>query len=254
MAGLRDQLTSTKIITAPDPTWSAVQLWAYALGAPYHVQHGVPVDSIRIDSASRMEMAKMCRRDWEIESADKLIETLNWLASSGHRTQYRYRIRQYSLMRRPAIAARREELREAQAENPDALQELWRLDAVQSDWQGIRGGVLLGFDAARAVMLVRCGLILGWLTEDAAWAYLTALAADVQRSFGSWAAYAADYKLSHALWTGHAKPGQFDLITDQLLTAKNSPWRKLPWEIAGLEVPRRVTPIVPGAPLWSLER
>ena len=243
------------IISKPDPTWSPAQGFAYALGAPYQVQHGLPVDAIPKPSTDLCKrLSEMCRRDWSVESAEDLLSTLNWLGREGHRIPHRFRIRQYCLMRRPAIAARREELRGFGEKDPKALTELWRLDAVQADWHGVRGGVLVGFDAARAAMLVRCGLVLGWLEEGAAWRYLLDMAADVQRSFGSWADYAADYKLSRALWSGNAAPDLFDDIADRLLIASKSPWRQSPWEIAALGIPRPVTPVRENEPLWVLER
>ena len=246
------QAPALRVVSAPNRAWSPVQAWAYALGAPYHVQHGLPVDALpRPGEAVRTDMAALCRRDWSIEGAEDLLRTLNWLGWEGHRATHRFRIRQYCLIRRPAIAARREELREAGQEDAGALNELWRLDAVQADWRGVRGGVFLSFDAARATMLVRCGLVLGWLEEAAAWRYLTDMAADVQQSFGSWAEYAADFKLSRAFWSGRAQPDTFDTIADLLLADRQSPWRRLPWAV-GLAVPR--PPALPGSePVWSLE-
>ena len=243
------------ILSKPDKTWSPAQSFAYALGAPYQVQHAMLVDALpKSNGALRKRLSEMCRRDWSVESAEDLLSTLNWLGREGHRIPHRFRIRQYCLMRRPAIAARREELRGIGEKDSEARTELWRLDAVQADWHGVRGGVLVGFDAARAVMLVRCGLVLGWLEEGAAWRYLLEMAADVQRSFNSWAEYAADYKLSRALWSGNATPDLFDGIADHLLVAPKSPWRQSAWQIEGLGIPRPVTPARENEPVWVLER
>ena len=223
-----------EILSAPDPAWTPQQCWAYALGAPYHVQRKAPVGALpRLSEQVRSDTLALCKHDWSVESGEDLVKTLDWLGTEGHRRPHRDRIRQYCLMRRPAIAARREELREAGQEHPAALAELWRLNAVQADWRGVRGGVLLGFDAARAVMLVRCGLVLRWLDLAAAWRYLTDMAADVQRSFPSWAEYAANYNLSRALWRANATPDRFDDIVGQLLADPRSPWHTLPWGIAG---------------------
>lgn len=243
-----------RTVYAANPAWSQAQAWAYALGAPYHVQHGVPVDALPQPSRQvRGDMALMCKEDWSVETAENLVQTLNWLAHEGHRRPHRLRIRQYCLLDRAAVMARREDLRAAGRAEPEALEELWRLNAVQADWHGVRGGVLLGFDAARAAMLVRAGLVLGWLDEATAWRYLTDMAADVHRSFGSWADYAADYKLSRALWRAVDAPDLFDAITDRLLADERSPWRTLPWTVAGLEVPRPIGPSNEGDPIWSLE-
>lgn len=243
------------MISEPDRSWTQVQAWAYALGAPYNVQHEEPLDALPMSTtALQRDLAEMCARDWSIGSADDLVQTLDWLGREGHRVPNRLLIRRYCLMLRPALTARREELRRAGRDDPEALEELWRLDAVQADWHGVRGGVLLGFDAARAAMLARSGLVLGWLEPPAAWRYLTDMAADVQRSYGSWAEYAADYKLSRALWRAKDDFDLFDEITDRLLDSRESPWRKLPWAIPGLSLPRPGTPANASGPVWNLER
>ncbi len=244
-----------RVISAPDRSWNPAQRWAYALGAPYNVQHDLPVDALPAPGAAlRDRLTKMLQRDWSVEGAEDLARILAWLGREGHRIPHRHRIRQYCLMRRPAVAARREELREAARRDREALEELWRLDAVQADWNGVRGGVMLAFDAARAAMLARCGLVLGWLEPAPAWRYLTDMAADVQRSYGSWPEYAADYTLSHAFWAATPIPGPFLFIARQLRRNRRSPWRALPWAVAGLEIPRSPAPADDDGPAWVLER
>ncbi len=241
-----------RTLYAPDPAWSPAQAWAYALAAPYHVQHEVPVDAWPAPARRvRDDMTLICRRDWSVESREDLVRVLDWLAREGHRKPHRLAIRRDCLLDGTALAARRAELRAAV--HPEALEELWRLDATQVGWHGMRRGVLLGFDAARAAMLVRCGVVLGWLDQAGAWAYLTAVAADVRRSFGSWAEYAADFKLSRALWRAVDAPDLFDAITDRLLADERSPWRRLPWTVPGLELPRPRSPAKTDDPVWSLE-
>jgi Protein of unknown function (DUF1266) len=129
---------------------------------------------------------------------------------------------------------------------------------VQAEADGIRGGILIGFDAARAVMLARDGCLLGWLSEERLWDYVLDVARDVQRRFTSWADYAADFRISRNFWQGitHRKQADviFDVIIERLLTEAGSPWRRLPWPVPGLEVPRPVRPIDSAAPVWTLER
>ncbi len=247
------------ILSSPDARWLLAQRWAYAVGAPYHVQNGVSVDGLPLITGDlRRHTGAKLKDYWSLESADDLVKTLNWLGSEGHRRPYRERIRHYCMIRRPAVAARREELRpeqfEAEEERDNARSELWRIDAVQANWRGLRGANLLGFDATRAAMLVRDGLVLQWLPEHWAWRYLTDMAADVRGSFASWAEFAADFKLSRAMWLGSAGVDQFETIADRLITERESPWVRLPWAIDGLEVPRPVSPLEDGAPVWSLER
>ncbi|MGC1303560.1 MAG: DUF1266 domain-containing protein, partial [Caulobacteraceae bacterium] len=138
--------------------------------------------------------------------------------------------------------------------NPGARKELWLLDAVQADTDGVRGGVLIGFDAARAVMLARAGWLVGWISEPMLWDYILDIARDVQRRFTSWAEYAQDYRLSRNLWRASNTPDLFDGIAGGLVINAGSPWRSLPWRTPGLEVPRPARPLDPAAPVWTLER
>jgi hypothetical protein len=252
------------ILVRNPPDWSPAQAWAYALGAPYHVQHGVPLNALAQPANGIMQKttemliikktAMMLKRDWSIEGDEKLVSTLNWLGAEGHRRPNGMMMRRYSALWRPAIAARREELREAGQEDPAALEELWSLDAVQANTDGIRGGVLIGFDAARAVMLARAGWLVGWLAEPVLWDYILDVARDVQHRFTSWAEYAADYRLSRNVWRASNIRDDFDAITDRLLSDARSPWRRLPWQVPGLEVPRPARPFDSTSPVWTLER
>jgi hypothetical protein len=242
--------------------WSPAQAWAYALGAPYHVQHGVPhnalpemtgITQVANKMVAKQKTAMMLKTDWAIDDKETLIRLLNWLGAGGHRRPNGMLIRRYSQLLRPAIAARREELRDAGRKDPEALKELWCLDAVQANTDCIRGGVLIGFDAARAVMLARAGWFLGWLTEPMLWDYLLDVARDVQSRFTSWAEYAQDYRLSRNIWRASNTPDLFDGIAERLLINSDSPWRNLSWRVPGLEVPRPARTFDPTAPVWTLE-
>lgn len=237
------------------PAWSAVQSWAYALGAPYHVMQEVPVNALPPRTQSTIDqLAKMLKEGWSVESEEDLLRVLSWLGAEGHRRSHGLDLRRYSLLRRPAIAARREELREAAQENPDALEEIWRIDAIQADLDGIRGADLIGFDAARAVMVARSGWVMGWISEERMWHFVLDAARDVQRRFTAWADYARDFRLSRNMWRGRNTHDLFDDVLGQLLQDKASPWQRLSWAVDGLEAPRPARDLDPGAPLWSLER
>lgn len=246
-----------KLILAPDPPrWSAAQSWAYALGAPYHVQHRLPLNALPEpqERIVQLSAAIPLKRDWSVESSEALVGSLNWLGAQGHRQPFGIAMRRYCLLPYAQVAEYRQTLRAAGEKDPDALEELWRLDAVQANTDGIRGGVLIGFDAARAVLLARQGCQLGWLSEPQMWDYMLDVARDVQRHFTSWAEYAADFLLSRHMWRASSTKDHFDAITERLLSEAASPWRSLPWRVPGLEIPRSPRPLDPRAPVWSLER
>lgn len=252
--------TSFELILAPDPPpWSAAQAFAYALGAPYHVPHGLPLNALPRPSGRYLRaITAALKREWSIKKREDLVRTLNWFGTQGQRRPHANSIRRYSLLRRPALATQREALLEAGTEDSDAFDELWRLDAVQADTGGIRAADLISFDAARATFLAREGYFRGWLSEQQLWDYLLDIARDVQRHFTSWADYAADFRLSRTIWLAACddpqSPGTMDGIVELLLNHPQSPWRNLPWRVPGLEIPRPVRPVDPAAPVWTLER
>ena len=136
------------------------RLFAWALGAPYHVAHGTPVDGPEDPAkADREGGRKMLADDWDVSGREDSSARMTHLGMEGHRRSNRERIMRYATMWRPEIAARRESARGAMREGGEeaggAERDLWVLDAVQADRGGIRGSPLLGFDAARGVMLAR---------------------------------------------------------------------------------------------------
>lgn len=243
------------IFGAKRPFATEDRLWAYAVGAAYHVGHGHPVDGLpdAIDAATDRTMLE---RDWGIADRASLIEAMESLGSEGHRRRLGLKLRYYAMIWRPAVAAMREELRASIREDgedaDEASADLWRLDAVQADLPGIRSSPLLAFDAARGVMLARHGLMLGWLTEDEAWGYMLEVARDVRRTYASWRDFGADFLLSRNVWAGDGDPDVFDAVVALLERDPRSPWRKLSWDGIDHAMP---APLRPDAePVWTLER
>jgi hypothetical protein len=214
------------ILVRNPPAWSPAQAFAYALGAPYHMMHDVPLNALPTPKSRLLQtVSGMLKDAWAIEGGEDLLRTLNWLGAEGHRRSNSMKIRSYSLLRRPAVAARREELRDLGQEDPQGLEELGRLDAVQANTDGIRSGVLIGFDAARAVMLARNGWLLGWLSEERLWDYVFDVARDVQHRFTSWADYAADFRISRNFWQGAQMNGSKSMSFSTSLLSACSPRR-----------------------------
>ena len=246
-------MAGPRIVHATQPFASLDHRWAWAVGAPYHVAHGDPVDGVA--DGAPTERSAMLERDWGITGRDDLIEALVSLGDEGHRHRFAVKLQYYSMIWRPAVASMREELRgtvrEGGEDAAEAAANLWRLDAVQSDLPGLRSSPLLAFDAARGVMLARDGLRLGWLTDGEVWPYLLAIATDVRRTYSSWGAFGDDFVLSRNVWAGNGAPDLFDQIVVALKSTGSSPWRTLDWPVADAIPPAR---LVQAAPYWSLER
>ncbi len=248
-------MSGIELIHAARPLPPGERAWAYAVGAPYHVGHGLAVDAVVADSQGDFQR-EMFSRDWGIENREDLVAQMTSLGREGHRRSHGMTLRYYAMLWRPRIASLREEcraaIREAGEDADDMAAALWRLDAVQANTHNIRSSPLLAFDSARAVMLARVGLMLGWLEEEEAWKYMISAARAVQRTYASWEAYGADFVLARNVWAGDDSHDMFDDVVALLLSRADSPWRQLPWAIP-LGTPPSV--VVPGGsqPVWSLE-
>ncbi|MGI4799747.1 MAG: DUF1266 domain-containing protein [Janthinobacterium lividum] len=255
-------MTYPKVVLSKSPPPAGERAWAYALGAVYNVGHGLPVDTTALDAdpaeaaVETKQMTRMLERDWGITDRVTLVERLDGLGDGGHRRRFLPQLRFYATMWRPEVAARREELRanirDGGEDAEGAAETLWRLNAVQADLPGLRASPLLAFDAGRAAMLFRCGLMLGWLGEPD-WDYLVDAARDVRRNYASWAEYGTDFLLSRCVWSGSDTKDVFDDVVTMLLREPQSPWVRLPWDAPPLPVPRPVRPHLAGTPQWSLE-
>ena len=239
---------------------SGERLYAWALGAPYHLLHGSPVDGWDgpYSRSDRKAQQEMLGRDWGVHGREDLVTRLNNLGNDGHRRGHREQVNRFSTTWRPNVAAAREAwrgtIREGGEDAGEAARDLWLLDVVQADVRGVRSAPLLAFDAARGIMLARDGLLLGWLSEDEAFDYMLDVARDAGRTYGSWAEFGADYLLSRSVWAGTFESDAFDHAVERLLRDKASPWVSTPWAQPGLAVPRPVRPWNAGVPVWTLER
>ncbi len=250
--------TEPELIFAAAPgAVDPVRAWACAIGAPLLVQDGMPLDTLvdpesALARAAARTVAANLQKWWKVDGRDSLVDKLDWLGRDGHRRQHLQDVRYACLMRRPTVAARREELRTEAETRPQANEEIYRLNAVQANHRDIRASRFLAFDAARGVMLTYAGRTMGWLDEAESWDYLLDLARDVQHSYGSWPEYAADFLRARNFWNGADLQDRIVRIVDTLQSAGRSPWQ-LPWHQPELSVPRPVRPAGDGRPVWRIE-
>lgn len=245
------------IILSDQPIADEARAWAYALGAMYHVAQGFHVDGPTGEPEAGLN-ERILADSWGATNRAELVGRMTDLGNDGHRHDHVRLVRYYCMLWRPAVAAKREEyraeLREGGAAAEEARAALWRLDAVQANVGDIRSSSLLAFDAARGIMLARAGLMLGWLSDDDAWTYMLNVARDVQRTYGSWTDYSADFVLARNMWAGDGSTDIFDAVIAGLRTDAASPWVTLGWSQPALGVPRPARPLDPTAPYWTLER
>ena len=228
--------------------------WSWAVGAPYHFGHQMPIDGPDPQPSADVKerLRTMLARDWGIEDRASLIKQLNALGLAGHRRGHIVLVQSYSLLPADSYQGMRERVAEKAKTDADATAELFRLDAAYHDMAGVRGASFLAFDSARAVMLARSGYALGWLGEAELWVFVLQVGRAVRAGFSSWEAYGRDFMIGRQFWAGTAKPSMFDLLTTQLLQDARSPWRQLSWD-QGPKASPDDGGLPPDAPYWTSE-
>lgn len=236
-------------------------LFAWALGAPYHVPVGYPVDGLdpghragswRLGGMISRRLSKIgLANSWGVRDRADLFEAMEHLGPDGHRHDNRRTLGAFLSLDPEHRAELRTEAEaeaaaDAAAEGPKRL--LWLLDLSGREPERLRGAPLLGFDAARGAMLAREGLIHGWFRDEEVRGYLLALAAETVETFGSWEEFGRDFLLSRAMWEGKETPetDPYARAVNLLLGDEASPWRRVPWGVSAAPSPWAV----PGAPAW----
>ncbi len=237
----------------PSASWSDAQRFAYALASHFEFGERFPVDVLPQTPSPELisNVLVSLAENWSATGPEDIYRLLSWLGRVGHRQSQRLSVRRYALSCRPEIAARREELRDIARTDPDALQEIWRMEAVQANRYDLLGAKLLAFDVSRAAMLGRCALLLGWGEPEMIWPFLLDMAADTQRHYSGWEEYAADYRAGFAFWNARNQRSYNDASVTRLLAAGGY-WTKAPWGAAGLAVPRPERRLRADEPVWII--
>jgi len=238
-----------------DPRHKAgtLRAWACAVGLPYTVYYRDPVDALPSPEPGWAKFySEIFARDWNIGSREALVDQMISMGKQGHRAQLGVIVRQYCLLPPAQVMERRAVLMKAKAEGDgDAGEEAFRLDAVVTDWEGIRSARFLAWDASRAVMLAYGGCRLGWLTHAQASHYIESVARDVHRTYASWQEFGADYLRSRRFWSGSNKESELYDIVTFIQGEADSPWVRLPWNIPEFSHPASNATPDAGAPFWT---
>lgn len=93
------------------------------------------------------------------------------------------------------------------------------------------------WDWGRAISITRMAMQIGYMAEDAAWAFMHEMAQRIQRAYSSWAEFALAYIIGRQYWSEEFNEDEalahFELI-EPLLERTDSPWNLMRWEEDGI--------------------
>lgn len=187
---------------------------------------------------------RVLARDWDAGDRQKVLGTLSWLASQGHRQAYNeVCIAEAQIPEDMSV--------EEAADDDDEIAA--QLAFVRRHRARIGAKSLLAWDGARLVTVAGWAHLAGMISEDEAWSYILPMAYAVQWTYASWEEYGQHHLLGYEFWAG-SWDGAFARCYLAMGHDPQSPWRNLPWRMDlsahGLMAPlqniARLEPPAPG--------
>jgi hypothetical protein len=182
------------------------------------------VDLLSIHDGTQAEKDQardMLARDFGVRSRKQLLEAIEELKETGHSKSFS----------------------EFLALPPESVQ-IWRdihapgtrgrqrIEDVLEYGPRFGDRKLKAWDLGRAVNLCRNGYLIGFFTEEEAWACVFENAATIQKTFRSWQEFGTNYTLGRRHWNVNVyNAAHVDWLYRRLLAEPSSPWRELPWDL-----------------------
>ena len=203
---------------APATTLSGPRMRELATGGLLLVGWGLPLKQLVPVLPKKKDIIRtMLKRDWGVETAEELRETMQSLLDKGHRATLQPQL------------AQNEAYWHQKFDEYEAL----RAQPIRS---------VAGWDAGRIVCLAYWGLLIDMLDRDTAFGYMAQATALAQQHLHSWPEMAASYLAGYVMWNpdGRGRMEEYSDCVRTLLEHEQGVWRLLPW--AGPQPPQLARP------------
>lgn len=160
---------------------------------------------------------------WSLYGRFELLTSIEWLLNDGHNVGFNDQAKRlYSLE-----GSSRQMYINRQSERDQARCRIILNLSAEKRKQGI-----IAWDWMRSVNLARSGYEVQYLSPFEACALAISLAADLQKTFGSWAECGENFVLGRWYWNGSEEEKKTaETLVRKLLTDPDSPWQKYPWDM-----------------------
>jgi hypothetical protein len=171
------------------------------------------------DDAERVERVRGNLKDgWGVESRESGLKVLAWLRDEGHRTDYD---------KLDAFVAKNRELVRKLLSRPGGRDQL-ALGFVFAHQAEIGAKSLLAWDLGRLIDVAGWCYVVGYLTEDEAWAWIMPAARRLQNTYSCWDDLGRNYCLGRHFWDPKIDDAA-ERAVDWLESDAASPWAHLAW-------------------------
>jgi len=202
--------------------------WALATTALLTYHNGDRVDMLAPNARNETNVAEtrvLLRDWWGINTRADLFHSLQFLEGGGHRADFQK-------MGQALVAMNDAQYRAALSSQKSHPERVRVMKLTREHFRASRANSLVAWDYGRYIMLCRWGYMVGFLTEDEAWARIMPAARRIQSSFQSWPEFGTDYLVGREFWSTDEMDRSGKIYRDiekWLHTAPRSPWKLLPW-------------------------
>lgn len=232
-----EEETLPEIIHA-DGTLSLHDRQYIACGANLAYVRGDHMDTLETGS-DEQEIRAMLKREWHINSREKLLTNIEWLVNHGHRVYFKP---VWNILTTLPVRERAAELEKLQQEftaKGDEISVDLYASNISEGYKHLReeGGCFEGkkckldgltWDLGRAINLSRWGYDAGYLTREEAMNNVRRFGKELLQNYTTWTNLGENYLMGFAMWSGDLE--QLDELYGahcDLLSEDSSPWVQL---------------------------
>ena len=209
------------------------QLWAISLtGIMTEVNNSNrnSLNTSAMDETGKNIWLEVLRRDWDINTREELLETLDRMEAGGHAASFgEIKDIHYEIM----LAANEMAVREIINRVDWDHTKYSRFMYVSANWNSYYNRTIKAWDLGRNISLCRWGYNAGFITEQEAWEKIFHYAKIIQPLYNSWEEYGYDYFMGRLFWaSGFGEAESYFLRTDPVYKRlMDSYWNWLDWHI-----------------------
>lgn len=224
-------------ITMADTTdLTPEQQWGIACGADLALLNDHPLNTLETGD-ERRDARTLLSEWWGVDGRDELLETIASLQEDGAHTEFQH---VDAALRMGSTTEAKKYLQENCDDFDQAME--WFHNMREAYEQFAEDGLLpagapmpnlISWDYARVVNLCRNGFDAKYLDREEALDTIMKMAKAIQQSYASWRDLSISYQLGRYVWGG-GEDGQYEALQEgmeELLSAENSPWVNLDWNM-----------------------
>jgi len=181
----------------------------------------------KINERNIEKWKKILNEWWGTNSRADLFDSLKWIDNGGHRRNFDKFGRYISILSE-------DQCKQLLEKNKGDQETLQNIRIAKKYYKELGEKSLFGWDYSRYICLCRWGYLVGYISEEEAWAKIIPVARMLRNKFDSWKDLGQNYIIGRQFWSyqqTETKGYLFEDAYQRLVDMPSSPWNKYPWDI-----------------------